>query len=294
MVKRSRRRGRVLVSADGTNVVSHVGARLLSDLADAVGLTGGWSAAMSPTKQRRRGHDRGEVLVDLAVIIADGGDAISDLVVLRNQPELFDEVASTPTTWRNLEAVDTAALARIATVRAPARRRVWAARADPGFNVIDIDATLIPAHSEKQDAAPTYKRGFGHHRLLAFLDATGEALAGILRHGPRAVADRPDPGRGGGPSGLGRSAPGPPASARPRSNVSSPSPTSQRPGTHAGLNPDRISPPSLRGPGTWPKRDAATPRRRRHGPNPPRPGGVNRRVRQRSRPVPAHLHYLGL
>jgi len=172
-----------VVSADGENIVSHVGARLLSELADAVDLTAGLSTAMAPTKQRRRGHDRGEVLVDLAVMIADGGDAISDLVVLRNQPDLFGEVASTPTAWRTLEAIDTPALGRIATARAAARRRVWSAGADPGFYVIDIDATLITAHSDKQGAAPTYKRGFGHHPLLAFLDATGEALAGILRPG---------------------------------------------------------------------------------------------------------------
>ena len=88
MVKRSRRRGQALVSANGSNVVSHVGARLLADLADAVGLTEGLSVALAPTKQRRRGHDRGEVLADLAVMIADGGDAISDLAVLRNQPPL--------------------------------------------------------------------------------------------------------------------------------------------------------------------------------------------------------------
>lgn len=182
-VNRTRRHARLVVSADGSNVVSHVGARLLLDLADAVGLTGGLSVAMTPTKQRRRGHDRGEVLADLAVMIADGGDAISDLAVLRNQPDLFGDVASTPTAWRTLEAIDTPALDRIATARAAARRRVWAAGADPGFYVIDIDATLITAHSDKQGAAPTYKRGFGHHPLLAFLDATGEALAGILRPG---------------------------------------------------------------------------------------------------------------
>jgi hypothetical protein len=164
-------------------VVSHVGARLLSDLADRVGLTGGLSVAMAPTKQRRRGHDRGRVLTDLAVMIADGGTAISDLAVLRDQPNLFGEVASTPTAWRTLEAVDTAALARIAAARAVARRRVWAAGADPGFYVIDFDATLITAHSDKTGAAPTYKRGFGFHPLLAFLDSTGEALAGILRPG---------------------------------------------------------------------------------------------------------------
>lgn len=182
-MKRKRTRPRLLVTADGTQVAGHAGARLLSDLADEVGLTSGLSVAMAPTKQRRRGHDRGQVLVDLAVMIADGGDAISDLAVLRNQPDLFGQVASTPTAWRTLEAVDAGALERIAVARAEARRRVWAAGADPGFYVIDFDGTLITAHSEKEGAAPTYKRGFGHHPLLAFLDATGEALAGVLRPG---------------------------------------------------------------------------------------------------------------
>lgn len=182
-MKRNPTRPRVTVTADATHVVGHAGARLLSDLADATGLTRGLSEAMASTKQRRRGHDRGRVLTDVAVMIADGGDAISDLAVLRNQPELFGEVASTPTAWRTLEAIDTDALARIAQARAAARKKVWEAGADPGFYVIDFDATLITAHSDKQGAAPTYKRGFGHHPLLAFLDATGEALGGILRPG---------------------------------------------------------------------------------------------------------------
>jgi len=171
------------VSADGTNVVSHAGVRLLSDLADAIGLTGGLSIAMAPTKQRRRGHDRGHVLVDLAMSIADGGDAIADLAVLRNEPNLFGSVASDSTAWRTLDAVDSAALKRIAVARAEARRQVWAAGADPGFYVIDFDGTLVTAHSDKDGAAPNYKRGFGYHPLLAFLDATDEALAGILRPG---------------------------------------------------------------------------------------------------------------
>jgi hypothetical protein len=173
----------VTVSADGANVVSHAGLRLLADLADGSGLSSGLSAAMAPTKQRRRGHDRGVVLVDVALSVADGGEAISDLATLRNEPTLFGEVASDSTAWRTLAAVDAAALDRIAAARAEARRRVWAAGADPGFYVIDFDGTLITAHSDKDGAAPTYKRGFGHHPLLAFLDATGEALAGILRPG---------------------------------------------------------------------------------------------------------------
>jgi len=92
--------------------------------ADQVGLTDGLSMAMAPTKQRRREHDRGHVLTDLAVMIAGGGTAISDIAVLRDQPNLFGEIASTPTAWRTLEAVDGAALAWIATARGAAREQV--------------------------------------------------------------------------------------------------------------------------------------------------------------------------
>src|SRR3954452_12472903 len=155
----------------------------LADLADAVGLTAAASAAMAPTKQRRRGHDRGVVLTDLIVAIADGAETISDLAALRDQPVLFGRVASHPTVWRTLAAVDDAVLERIKTGRAEARARAWAAGADPGFYVIDIDATLVGAHSDKEQAAPTWKRGFGFHPLLAYLDATGEALAAVLRPG---------------------------------------------------------------------------------------------------------------
>ena len=183
MVKRNRGRKRFRVTSGGRGLVNHAGARLLSDLADEVGLTAGLSAAMAPTKQRRGGHDRGRVLSDLAVMIADGGTRISDLAVLRDQPRLFDTVASTPTAWRTLEAIDDRVLPEIAAARAAARAEAWRRGADPGFYVIDLDATLVDSHSDKQGAAPTYKRGFGFHPLLAYLDATGEALAGLLRSG---------------------------------------------------------------------------------------------------------------
>lgn len=183
MVKRNRRRPRVKVTGGGRGLINHAGSRLLADVAVETGLSAGFSTAMAPTKQRRRGHDRGEVLTDVAVMLAGGGETISDIATLRNQPRLFGAVASTPTVWRSLEAVDAAALARINTARADARRRVWEAGADPGFYVIDLDATLVGSHSEKEGAAPTYKRGFGFHPLLAYLDATGEALAGVLRPG---------------------------------------------------------------------------------------------------------------
>jgi hypothetical protein len=182
-MQRNATRPRLVVTGDGKNVVGHVGSRLLCDLADELGLTEALSSAMAPTKQRCRGHDRGRVLVDLAVMLADGGETITDLAVLRDQPQLFGEVASLATAWRTLDAIDDAALARIGAARAAARAEAWAAGADPGFYVIDIDATLVDAHSEKEQAAPTYKRGFGFHPLLAFLDATGEALAAKLRPG---------------------------------------------------------------------------------------------------------------
>jgi hypothetical protein len=176
-------RPRVVVTTGGRGVVSHVGARLLCELADGVGLAEGLSAAMAPTKQRRRGHDRGKVLTDLAVAIADGASAISDLRVLADQPELFGAVASVPTVWRALASVDEAALARIAQARAQARAKAWAAGMDPGFYVLDIDGVLIDVDSVKELAAPTYKHGFGFYPLLAYLDGTGEALAGLLRPG---------------------------------------------------------------------------------------------------------------
>ena len=182
-MQRNSIRPRLVVTGDGRCVVGHAGSRLVCDLADELGLSEALSVAMAPTKRRRRGHDRGRVLVDLAVMLAGGGETISDLATLRDQPQLFGEVASLATAWRTLEAIDDTVLDRIAIARAAARREAWAAGADPGFYVIDIDATLVTAHSEKEQAAPTYKRGFGFHPLLAFLDATGEALAAKLRPG---------------------------------------------------------------------------------------------------------------
>ena len=125
MVNRRQRRPALKVTGDGTGVANHAGARLLADLADAVGLTAGLSVAMAPTKQRRRGHDRGEVLTDLIVAIAGGAETISDLATLRDQPELFGPVASHPTVWRTLAAIDEIALERINTARAhgSSRRR---------------------------------------------------------------------------------------------------------------------------------------------------------------------------
>src|SRR5271155_3077260 len=131
-MQRNGSRSRLSVTTGGKGVVSHAGARLLCDLADELGLTAGLSEAMAPTKKRRRGHDRGQVLVDMAVAIADGATTFSDLRVLLAQPDLFGEVASVSTTWRTLEAIDGGTLGRIAAARAEARKKAWGEGMDPG------------------------------------------------------------------------------------------------------------------------------------------------------------------
>ena len=211
------------VEVAGHGVVSHTGSAVLRLVADNTGLTAGLSRALA-----RRGfapvHDRGRVLTDLGVCIADGGRVLSDLAALRDQPELYGPVASDPTAWRTLEAVGERERRHIAAARARTRRRVWALISDrlgaiPPSRVADVDlgktvvirldATIQIAHSDKEGAAGTFKGTYGHHPLAAWCDNTGEALALLLRPGnagsntaadhiavlTEAIAQVPDPQR---------------------------------------------------------------------------------------------------
>src|SRR4051794_2126352 len=185
MVQRDGRRFTVDVVADGAGVVSHAGAALLAETADRVGLTRELSRALGSVRERRGRHDPGRVVRDLAVLLADGGDCLSDLRAVRDQQPLFGPVASDATAFRLIDTLarDPALLAAVRVARSRARANAWAAGAAPERVLIDIDATLITAHSEKDGAAGTYKRGFGFHPLLAWVDETHEALAAILRPG---------------------------------------------------------------------------------------------------------------
>src|SRR4051812_10607870 len=134
----------------------------------------------------------------MAVAVADGATTISDVSVLADQAALFGPVASDSTCWRLLERLDPAQLSAVARARAAAREVVWAQHAElsgqlfpparaagrvlPGL-VIDLDASIVVCHSEKEQAAPTFKKTFGYHPLLAFCDNTGEFLAAALRRG---------------------------------------------------------------------------------------------------------------
>lgn len=186
-VKTQTTRQTVEVRADGEGLVSHAGAYLLVELADRLELTAGLSEAMAPTRERRSAHDPGAVLRDLAVAIADGGDHVTDLGVLRGQQPLFGAVASETTAHRVLKSIDAGLLEAIRAARAKALAKAWDAGARPEELILDIDASLLIAHSEKEGAAGTYKGGFGFHPLLCYLAETGEPLAALLRPGNAAA-----------------------------------------------------------------------------------------------------------
>jgi hypothetical protein len=188
--KRSPRWAKMKVSADGAGVASHAGTELLRELAAATGLVGAWDKALIGTYSGLPFHFPGQVLADLAVSIADGATSISGLRTLRDQPALFGPVASEPTAWRVLDKVSEEHLGLLRAGRARARAAAWRAGAAPDLSgelVLDFDATVVISHSEKQGAAPTWKKTFGFHPLYCFLDrpdvSSGEALAGLLRPG---------------------------------------------------------------------------------------------------------------
>jgi hypothetical protein len=175
----------VEVTADGAGLVSHAGSAVLGQVADKVGLTHALSAGLAGIKQRRRGHDPGRVIRDLAVMLADGGECVSDLGAVREQDALFGQVASDSTAFRTVEKIASTPcmLNAVRAAHASARERFWELHGTPQRLTIDIDATLITAHSEKERAAGNYKHGYGFHPLGAWTDETREALAMMLRPG---------------------------------------------------------------------------------------------------------------
>ena len=196
------------VTANARGLTGRAGLALVAETAKAIGA----SRALSRAARGARSwslHDPGKVLRDVALTLADGGDALRHMKVIDGQPELFGPIASTATTCRTIIAVaqDPAAMEGLAGARAAAREQAWRmGGAPPAVKVawgqasavvagegadepltVDLDATLIVAHSDDKDGAgKTYKRTWGHHPLNAYLDrgdGHGESLAGMLRPG---------------------------------------------------------------------------------------------------------------
>lgn len=188
-----RRRPWLSVIIGGESLVSHAGGSLLVGTAGVAGLSGELSARLGPWRRPLAVHDPGKIVLDVAVAVALGGDCAADIAVVRAQPGVFGLVASDPTVSRLVAALAgdvEAALGAIGSARAAARERVWGWAGAPiqaGRVVIDLDATLVTAHSEKESATRTWKKTFGFHPLLAYADhgdgGTGEPLAGVLRPG---------------------------------------------------------------------------------------------------------------
>ncbi|GGN19156.1 hypothetical protein GCM10011578_048840 [Streptomyces fuscichromogenes] len=186
---------RVRVEGGGRAAVSQAGGVLLVETARKTGLDQAISAALAPWRKSRTVHDPGKILLDVALAVSLGGDCLADVGMLRAEPAVFGAVASDPTVSRLISVLASAgpkALAAIRTARAHVRAHVWklAGPAGPdagGQVIVDIDGVLVLAHSEKQDATATWKKTFGHHPLMAFVDhgrgGTGEPVAGLLRPG---------------------------------------------------------------------------------------------------------------
>ena len=178
-MKNSARSSRVTVSADGRGLVSQAGAVLLRETLRVTGLGRGLSDGLARWRAPRAVHDPGKVIADLAAAVALGGDCLADIAVLREQPELAGPVASDPVVSRlvrDLAADLPRALKAIRAARAAARERAWSLAGDAapgaggGLVTINLDATIVIAHSEKEQAAPTWKKTFG---LLTPADGLG-------------------------------------------------------------------------------------------------------------------------
>jgi hypothetical protein len=175
---------------DDDRLVGFAGALPLRLLAERTGLRAGLSAAM-----RRRGfvpvYDRGQVLVDLALTMVLGGEAISDFQGLRHLAPVTGPVPSTPTVWRVLAEAGELQVARVNAAVTEFRRRWWgllagrpegfpwltvAGRELTGVTVVDLDVTIVFAASEKENAQATYKGGVGFAPNLATCDNTDDVL----------------------------------------------------------------------------------------------------------------------
>jgi hypothetical protein len=176
-------------------VVSQAGGVLLVETIRKTGLDQAISAALTPWRRPRAVHDPGKILLDVALAVALGGDCLADVGMLRAEPAVFGPVASEPTVSRLIDTLDAGgkpAQTEISADRAHVPEQVWdvAGPASPdaaGQVVVDLDGVLVIAHSDKQDAKPTWKKTYGHHPLMGFVDhghgGSGEPVVGLLRPG---------------------------------------------------------------------------------------------------------------
>ena len=193
------------MSVDADGLVGLSGAVLLAETAAVVGLDRGLSAALAAWRKPRAVHDPGKVVLDLAIMLAAGGDCPADVAALRAGPGVFGSVASDPTVSRLVDTLAAAGQPALEALRAargkarawawklagaPTQRRLAAGRGLQGEDrqvVVDFDATIVISHSDKEQASRTWKKTYGHHPLGGWVDhgegGTGEPVGWLLRPG---------------------------------------------------------------------------------------------------------------
>jgi hypothetical protein len=187
------------MTGGASGLIAAAGAPLLRLLGEQSGLRAALSKALTQPGFVP-GHDRGQVLIDTAVALGLGATSVAGAAgTLHQSLAVLETVASTSTAWRSFEELDEAALKKISKVRAAHRRTIWArlaARPEgfpwvkvaghtwQGWVVLDVDATLLESHSDKEGAAPTYKKHiYGLHPIIVSVANTDEVLATLLRKG---------------------------------------------------------------------------------------------------------------
>ena len=190
---------RIRVDSAPVGAVGQAGGVLLTSTARATGLARALREALAPWRKPLAVHDPAKVLLDLAVAAALGGDCLADAALVRAEPGVYGAVASDATISRTIATLAEDAdrvLRAVAAARRAAREVAWQRAGTDAPNhgiraaaplVVDIDATIVVAHSEKERARPTFKKTYGFHPLVAFVDhgqdGTGEPLTMLLRRG---------------------------------------------------------------------------------------------------------------
>ena len=189
----------VRVDSAPVAAVGSAGGVLLTTASEVTGLSLALRESLSRWRKPTAVHDPGKVVTDLAMTLALGGDCLSDAAVLRSEPGIYGRVASEATVSRTISTLAGDAdrvLAAVTAARKVARARAWQLAGEHAPNyavtaddplIVDLDATLVTAYSDKEEAAPNFKRGYGFHPLCAFVDhgsdGTDETLAIRLRPG---------------------------------------------------------------------------------------------------------------
>lgn len=190
-------------------LVSHAGLGMLAGFLNALGFRKLCEDRFSQFVPALAGHRPGKILGSLAMMLAGGGEQVTDVDQLRAAPALFGSVASDATISRfmaRIKGQPEAFAHGFATMQRTLRSKVWeaAGKRSPARRataedplIIDIDASLVHVHSEKENAAATYKGGYGFSPLIAMADygagnGTGEVLAILMRPGNKGANSAKD------------------------------------------------------------------------------------------------------